>query len=193
MKLVIASNNEKKRNEIEHILGPMGFEIVPAADTVFVEVEEDGASFAENASKKAVAFAAANHCAALGDDSGLCVDALDGAPGVYSSRYAGEHASDADNNSKLLADLRGKANRNAHFICAMHLQFPDGRFLTAEGSVDGEICKTPSGQRGFGYDPLFYCPQLGKAFAAATAGEKASVSHRGRALRQLAERLKSVA
>jgi len=191
LKLVIASNNAKKRKEIAHILGSLGFDIVAAADTVFVDVEEDGATFAENAQKKAVAFAAANHCAALGDDSGLCVDALDGAPGIYSSRFAGEEASDADNNAKLLSALNGMENRNAHFNCAIHLQFADGRFLCAEGRVDGEIRKIASGQSGFGYDPLFFCPELGKLFAEATPEEKATVSHRGRALHTLAEQLQS--
>ncbi len=191
MKLVIASNNAKKRKEIDHILGNLGFDIVAAEYTVFVDVEEDGATFAENAQKKATAFAAANHCAALGDDSGLCVDALDDAPGVHSSRFAGEDASDADNNEKLMAELHSMDNRKAHFTCTIHLQFPDGRSLCAEGRVDGEIRKTPSGQTGFGYDPLFFCPELGKVFAEATADEKASVSHRGRALRALAEQLQS--
>jgi len=191
LKLVIASNNAKKRKEIAHILADSGFDIVAAADTVFVDVEEDGKTFAENAQKKAAAFAAANHCAALGDDSGLCVDALNGAPGIYSSRFAGNHASDADNNAKLLLALNGIENRNAHFSCAIHLQFPDGRFLHAEGRVDGEIRTTPSGQTGFGYDPLFFCPELNKPFAEATPEEKAAVSHRGRALRALAEQLQS--
>ncbi|MDQ6988030.1 MAG: RdgB/HAM1 family non-canonical purine NTP pyrophosphatase [Mariprofundaceae bacterium] len=191
MKLVIASNNAKKRKEIEHILGDLGFDIIPATDTVFVDVEEDGTSFAENAKKKATTFAAANHCAALGDDSGLCVDALNGAPGIYSSRFAEENASDAENNKKLLAELHGVSNRAAHFSCAIHLQFADGRFLRAEGRVDGEIRKNSSGQSGFGYDPLFFCPELGKVFAEATPEEKAAVSHRGRALRALAAQLQT--
>jgi len=191
LKLVIASNNAKKRKEIAHILSGLGFDIVAAADTVFVDVEEDGETFAENAQKKAVAFAAANHCAALGDDSGLCVDALDGAPGVYSSRFAGETASDAENNTKLLRILRDTINRGAHFHCAIHLQFADGRSLRAEGRVDGTIC-IPFGHQGFGYDPIFFCPELGKGFAKATPDEKASVSHRGRALRALAAQLQSV-
>jgi len=192
LKLVIASNNTKKRKEIEKILANSGFDIVSATATVFVDVEEDGATFAENAQKKAAAFAAANHAAALGDDSGLCVDALNGAPGIYSSRFAGENASDAENNEKLLAELYGISNRGAHFSCAMHLQFADGRFLRAEGRVDGKIREIPSGQTGFGYDPLFFCPELGKVFAESMAEEKAAVSHRGRALRALAAQLQSL-
>jgi len=191
LKLVIASNNAKKRKEIEEILANSGFDIVSATATVFVDVEEDGATFAQNAQKKAAAFAAANHAAALGDDSGLCVDALNGAPGIYSSRFAGENASDAENNEKLLAELHGISNRGAHFSCTIHLQFDDGRFLCAEGRVDGEIRKIASGQSGFGYDPLFFCPELGKLFAEATPEEKAAVSHRGRALRALAAQLQS--
>jgi len=189
MRLVIASNNAKKRKEIASILGELGIEIVAPGDTTFVDVEEDADSFAGNAKLKAEAFATANACAALADDSGLCVDALNGAPGVYSSRFAGTNASDADNNKKLLRDLQGIENRTARFACALHLSLPGGRSLTAEGSVEGVIRRSPAGDSGFGYDPLFFCPELGKVFAEATPEEKASVSHRGRALRELAKKL----
>lgn len=190
MHLVIASNNAKKRAEIARILEGLAIDIVPAAQTVFVDVVEDGDSFAANARKKAEAFAAANACPALADDSGLMVDALDGQPGVYSSRYAGPDAGDADNNAKLLDAMQGKVDRTARFVCALHLAWPDGRTpLTAEGRVEGRIVETPSGTAGFGYDPLFFCPELGRTFAEAGADAKAAVSHRGRALRQLADRL----
>ncbi len=189
MKLVIASNNAKKRGEIAAILEGLGFEIVPAEQTVFVEVEENADSFSGNARLKAETFAAANRGAAIADDSGLCVTALGNAPGVYSSRYAGTDASDTDNNARLLHAMRDVDDRAARFVCAIHLCLPDGRSFTAEGHVDGEILKVPSGSRGFGYDPLFYCPELGKAFAEADAAQKASVSHRGRALRHLAAQL----
>ena len=190
MKLVVASNNTKKRKEIASILSALGIELLAAEQTVFVEVEEDADSFAGNARKKAEAFAAANpDCAALADDSGLCVDALHGAPGVYSSRYAGESASDADNNIKLIEALRGIDDRAAHFVCALHLCLPDGKALTAQGRVDGVIGYAEEGDAGFGYDPLFFCPELGKVFAEATPQEKASVSHRGRALSNLAEQI----
>jgi len=189
MQLVIASNNAKKRAEIAAILGTLGIDILPAEKTIFVEVEEDAGSFAGNARKKAEAFAAANRCAALADDSGLCVDALDCAPGVYSARFAGVNTSDADNNTKLLHDMSGINMRAAHFACAIHLCLPGGRSLQAEGRVDGVIRDHVSGSYGFGYDPLFYCPELGKVFADATVAEKASVSHRGRALRALRELL----
>ncbi|MDX8410280.1 MAG: RdgB/HAM1 family non-canonical purine NTP pyrophosphatase [Mariprofundaceae bacterium] len=192
MRLVIASNNAKKRAEITAVLDRLGMGIVPAEQTSFVEVVEDGDSFSENARKKAEAFARANHLPALADDSGLCVDALDGAPGVYSSRFAGEHAADAENNARLLTELAGSLNRDAHFTCAIHLSFADGRqAVTASGEVRGVILEQAKGTGGFGYDPLFYCPELGKSFALAGPEEKARVSHRGRALRALAEKLES--
>ena len=192
MKIVVASNNKKKRAEIQAILGALGIELVSPEQTISVEVVEDADSFAGNAKKKADAFAKANGTPALADDSGLCVDVLNGAPGIYSARFAGENATDADNNIKLLADLNGTEERSAHFVCALHLAFPDSSSpLTAEGSVDGSILRELSGNTGFGYDPLFYFPELGKAFADSTPEEKASVSHRGRALRAMAERLKN--
>jgi len=190
MKLVVASNNTKKRIEIAAILGELGIELVAAADTVFVDVIEDASTFAGNARKKAEAFAAANGLPALADDSGLCVDALNGAPGIYSARFAGPDATDADNNRKLLTDLAGYANRSARFRCAVHLTVPDReQAFSAEGEVQGEILAQAVGAGGFGYDPLFFCPELGKAFAECRPEEKASVSHRGRALRALAEQL----
>lgn len=192
MRLVIASNNAKKRAEIARILAGLGIDIVPPEATRFVDVVEDGLDFAANARKKAEAFATANDCPALADDSGLVVDALAGAPGVYSSRYAGPNADDAANNAKLLAAMQGKAARTARFVCALHLAWPDRReAVTAEGIVEGMIAETAEGTAGFGYDPLFFCPELGKRFAAASPEEKASVSHRGRALRLLAEKLRT--
>lgn len=188
-KLVIASNNKKKRAEIEAILAGLNIEVVPAAQTVFVDVIEDAGTFAGNAKKKADAFKAANGCAALADDSGLCVAALNDAPGIYSARFAGENASDADNNAKLLHDLTGVKDRSAYFICALHLSLPDDSQITAEGRVEGLIIEQETGDTGFGYDPLFFCPELNKTFAQSTPQEKASISHRGRALRQLQQQL----
>ncbi|MCF6208153.1 MAG: RdgB/HAM1 family non-canonical purine NTP pyrophosphatase [Ghiorsea sp.] len=188
-KLVIASNNPKKRAEIEQILNSLNIEVVPAADTVFVDVVEDADSFAGNAKKKADAFMEANRCAALADDSGLCVAALDGAPGVYSARFAGEDATDADNNTKLLHALKGVKDRSAHFICTLHLSMPNQPDITAEGRVEGVIIEQETGDTGFGYDPLFFCPELDKTFAQSTAQEKASISHRGRALRAFQQKL----
>ncbi len=189
MKLVIASHNANKRREIEAILGRLGIELVAADQTRFIDIIEDADSFTDNARKKAEAFAAANGCAALADDSGLCVDALGGAPGVHSARFAGENADDAENNRKLLLKLQGCDDRSARFVCAIHLSLPGEPSITAEGHVEGEILPAPCGSSGFGYDPLFFCPELGKAFAECAPEEKASVSHRGRALRALAERL----
>jgi len=192
MKLIVASNNVKKRKEIAAILGILGIKLVEPEATVFVDIIEDAGSFAGNARKKAEAFAKANHLPALADDSGLCVDALDGAPGIYSSRYASLDGDDDANNAKLLKALESLENRTAHFACALHLAFPDDQPpITTEGQVDGEILHQKTGYGGFGYDPLFFCPELGKAFAEASPEEKAGVSHRGRALHKLAEQLKS--
>ena len=193
MRMVIASNNAKKRKEMVAILSAMGIEVMPAEATAFVYVDEDGETFAENAGKKAEAFAYANRLPALADDSGLCVDALGGEPGVFSSRYAGDDASDCDNNVKLLNEMTAMKDRSAHFVCAIHLAFPgEQKPITADGRVDGVIMDALDGEQGFGYDPLFYSTELEKRFAHATAEEKASVSHRGRALRSLAEQLESI-
>jgi XTP/dITP diphosphohydrolase len=190
-KLVIASGNKKKRAEIEQILADLNIEVVPASETIFVDVVEDADSIAGNAKKKADAFMAANQCAALADDSGLCVDALDGAPGVYSARFASEHATDAENNAKLLHDLKGIKDRSAHFVCALHLCAPDGQHITATGKSEGRIIEEETGDTGFGYDPLFFSAKLNKTFAQSAPAEKASISHRGRALNQLAKKLAS--
>ncbi len=191
MDIVVASNNRKKRSEIEDILGKLGIKLIPADETIFIDVVEDANSFAGNAKKKAEAFAKANNRPALADDSGLRVDALGGAPGVFSARFAGNGATDVDNNRKLLDKLDGESQRSAHFVCALRLAFPGSeRPFMAEGKVDGLILTEATGDGGFGYDPLFYCPELGKAFAESAPDEKASVSHRGRALRVLANQLK---
>lgn len=190
MKIVIASNNAKKRREIEKILSTLNISVVSAEETQCIDVIEDGETFAENAKKKAEAFSIANKLPALADDSGLCVAALADAPGVFSSRYAGENASDAENNAKLLEAMKGIENRTAHFVCSLCLVFPDGQAsVTAEGNVNGYILSEPDGAEGFGYDPLFHSLDLHKSFAVADAKEKASVSHRGRALRSFAEKL----
>ena len=188
-KLVIASNNRKKCKEIETILGALGMHVVPAEQTIFVDVVEDGETFAENAKKKAEAFMRANNTAALADDSGLCVTALNDAPGVYSARFAGDSATDADNNIKLLAKLNDLNDRSAHFICALHVSTPEGIHYRSEGRVEGHILNDLTGDTGFGYDPLFFSPELNKTFAQASSEEKASVSHRGRALRSLKQRI----
>jgi len=190
MKVVIASNNRNKRKEMMRILNTLGIEMVGAEQTSFVDVLEDGDTFAANAQKKAEAFAQANQLPALADDSGLSVVALRGEPGVYSARYAGEHATDQDNVTKLLANMTDQTNREAYFSCALHLAFPDDRqAFTAEASVEGHLLHEAQGQAGFGYDPIFFCDELQKCFALCSAEEKASVSHRGRALRLLMKTL----
>jgi len=187
--LVIASNNLKKREEIEHILSSLNINVLPAEQTRFVEVVEDGKTFAENAQKKAEAFMLANQLPALADDSGLCVVALNGAPGVYSARFAGEEASDTENNEQLLSELGDIKPRKASFHCALHLAIPNKSPVVAEAKVDGFILDHLLGDVGFGYDPLFFSPKLNKTFAQATPEEKASISHRGRALRLLKNEL----
>ena len=156
------------------------------------DIVEDGKTFAQNAAIKAMTVAKALNVTALADDSGLCVDALGGAPGVYSARYSGGDGE--DNIALLLKNLRkaaegGVSDRTAHFSCAVALVFPDGRELTAEGSTYGYITEEKLGSGGFGYDPVFFSTELGKTFAQATEREKNSVSHRGRALRALEEKL----
>lgn len=187
--LVIASNNKKKRAEIEAMLMDLGIVCVSAENTVFVDVEEDGSSFAENAEKKANAFMLANQLPALADDSGLNVLALDGAPGVFSARFAGDLATDAENNALLVKKMTSKTDRLAYFSCALHLALTNGIIYRAEGRVEGFIVEHADGVQGFGYDPLFFSPELGKTFAHASLEEKASVSHRGRALRALKAKL----
>ncbi len=186
MKIVIATHNPGKLREIREILA--GQEILSAEEAGFFDdVEETGKTFLENARLKAQAAMKATGLPALADDSGLCVEALGGAPGVYSARYSGGGA--AENRKKLLKSLNGVENRRAYFACAVCLAFPDGSELTAEGKTCGQILTGERGTGGFGYDSLFLSDDLGVAFAEAGEGEKNAVSHRGRALRALAEKL----
>ena len=157
-----------------------------------IEVEETGDTFEKNALLKARAVAMVCDDFVLADDSGLCVDALDGRPGVYSARYAGEGASDAEKIKKLLGELENKTNRKAKFVTSMAFICPDGSEIVTMGEVFGKITDEPSGDNGFGYDPVFYCDELKKTFAEATSDEKNSVSHRGRALGALYEKLKAM-
>lgn len=186
MKLLIATNNAHKAREIREILGDSFTELLTMREAgVELEVEEDGTTFQENALKKAqetLAFVQDRFDAVLADDSGLCVDALDGAPGVYSARFAGEHGDDEANNALLLEKLQGVENRAAHFTCAVVLAYPDGRELSAEGYFYGEIAHAPAGENGFGYDPLFYYEPFGMTFAELDPETKNSVSHRHNAL-----------
>lgn len=198
--IIVATRNPGKVKEFQHAFAPLGFTVRSMFDYPDLpEVTEDGRTFAENALKKSRTVAEALGLPVLADDSGLCVDALDGRPGVYSARYAGEGASDADNNRKLLEELEGqKAGEDtqqpllstARFVCALSLYDPaDARETTAEGRVEGWITSEQAGCGGFGYDPLFYLPEYEKTMAELTLEEKQAVSHRGQALRLLTERL----
>ncbi len=185
MKYIIATHNMKKLKELSRILVPLGIEAVTDRDLglAITEVEETGTTFEENAFLKAEGACKESGLPAVADDSGLCVDALDGAPGLYSARYAGEGATDEEKIEKLLGALKDvpKEKRTARFVSAICCVFPDGTKLTARGECEGEIAFEPDGEGGFGYDPVFLCN--GKSFAAMTAEEKDAVSHRGNSLR----------
>ena len=183
MKFVLATQNQKKLREMSDILSGFGVEVVtPKSLGIDLEVEETGTTFAENAMLKAKAICAAANLPAIADDSGLCVDPLAGAPGVYSARYGGEGLDDVGRYRLLLENLRGQTTRTAHFACAIACAFPNGDTLTAEGKVEGTIAFAPMGEGGFGYDPIFFYPPLRKTFGQLTAEEKHGISHRGKAL-----------
>ena len=190
MKLVLASKNAHKLVEMKDILSQLGVEVVLESEAgVDVDVEETGATFEENAYLKAHAVMEASGLPAIADDSGLCVDTLNGAPGVYSARYGGEGLDDRGRYTLLLQNMRGQTTRAAHFACAIACAFPNGDELTAEGRCDGAIAFAPMGTEGFGYDPVFLVPERGKTFGQLTAAEKSAISHRGRALRAFSEKL----
>lgn len=184
--LVLATRNSGKSREIRSFLEGFPVEILDLNDFGPIpEVVEDGATFEENAYKKAQFTARILGFPALADDSGLEVEALNGAPGVHSARYAGPDATDDANNGKLLEDLRGHANRKARFCCILSLAVPSGPALTYEAYCEGTILDHPRGTNGFGYDPLFYHEPTGKTFGEMTLEEKSGVSHRGKALSEL--------
>ncbi len=190
MRLVLATRNEGKVKEIREALSGLEVDLLTLSDFPEVpEVHEDGATFSENAKKKALTVAKFTGLPALADDSGLEVDALGGMPGVRSARFAGEGADDDANNRKLLELLKGlpPERRTARFRCVLALAFPDGEVYTVEGTCEGLIAEEPAGEGGFGYDPLFLIPEEGRTFAQMTREEKNSLSHRGRALRKLRE------
>ncbi|MBE6596905.1 MAG: XTP/dITP diphosphatase [Ruminococcaceae bacterium] len=194
MKFVLASRNKHKIKELEFLLGKYikGIEILSLDDVGFFdEIEENGETFEENSLIKAKAAAMSGYIG-IGDDSGLEVDALDGAPGVYSARYAGEHGNDKANNELLLENLKGKEDRSGRFVCALACVFPkDGRALSVRGTAEGEMLTEAHGEGGFGYDPLFYYPPLKKTFGELTPDEKNQVSHRSDAVKKMAELLKT--
>ncbi len=190
-KLVLASNNLGKLREFAALLAPLGFEVLSQSALGVPEVDEPYITFVENALAKARHCARVSGLPALADDSGLCVTALGGAPGVLSARYAGEPKSDARNNDKLLSEMQGKTNRRAHYVCVLVLcRFADDpQPIIAEGEWHGEIPDAPRGSGGFGYDPLFLVPELGCSSAELAPEEKNLRSHRGIALRRLIEQL----
>ena len=194
MKIVLASRNKKKKAELQVLLSQYieGIEILSLDDVgIYDEIDEDGETFEENALIKARAAASSGYIG-VGDDSGLSVDALGGAPGVYSARYAGEHGNDEANNDLLLHNLKGVEDRTARFVCAIACVFPEGdtrEDIVVRGEVEGRIIDERHGDGGFGYDPLFYYPPFGQTLAEIPAEQKNSVSHRGNAIKKFAEKL----
>ena len=192
MKFVLATHNPGKLKEMADILSGLGVEVVSPADVgISVDVEETGTTFAENAMLKAKAICAASGLPAIADDSGLCVDALNGGPGVYSARYGGEGLDDRGRYMLLLQTMRGQTSRAAHFTCSIACVFPNGDTITAEGQAPGTIAFAPMGEGGFGYDPVFFVPDKAKTFAQLTQEEKAEISHRGKALREFTKKLET--
>jgi len=190
VKLIIASNNKHKIKEIKEILGEKFEQILSMSEAgINHETVEDGETFLENAEKKAREIAEISGCAALADDSGICVDALGGAPGVYSARFSGEHGNDEDNNDLLLSKLQGVTERGAHYTCAMVIVFPDGECIRAEEYFFGDVIHERRGTRGFGYDPLFVPKGETRTVAEMTDEEKNAVSHRAKALKAILEML----
>lgn len=193
MTFLIATNNPHKVTEMSRILGPLGIECISAASVgIHVEPKETGKTFEENAHIKALAFAKASKMPVVADDSGLAVDALGGAPGIYSARYAGDNATDSDRINKLLHELSKvpPQKRAAKFICAVCCILSDGREIAVRGECPGHIAMSPQGENGFGYDPVFIEDSTGKSFACLGGPQKDKLSHRGRALIKLAEKLK---
>lgn len=186
--LVVATGNAHKLKEIAEIFPD--YEILSQKQMGFDEdVEENGSTFAENALIKARAACKALRLPVIADDSGICVDALGGKPGIYSARYVGVHGDDKGKRRLLLKNMEGVENRNAHFACAVALVYPDGRETVVEGRTDGAILYQEEGDGGFGYDPIFFSTDLQKSFGVATSAEKNGVSHRFRALQLLRARI----
>jgi len=191
--IVLATRNKGKTREFRELLNHPSIEIRNLDDFGPIpEVIEDGDTFDDNAYKKASFTARILGYPALADDSGLCVDALDGAPGVISARYAGENATDAENVKKMLDAVKAEKNRNAAFKCVISIAVPGGAALTYEGDCKGIIIDKPAGDNGFGYDPVFFYPDLNKTFAQLTIEEKGRVSHRGKALQEVAREMDKI-
>jgi XTP/dITP diphosphohydrolase len=189
--IVLASNNSGKLKEFNELLSPIGFGLRTQGEFNVPEADEPHITFIENALAKARHASKLTGLPALADDSGICANALGGAPGVYSARYAGEPKSDERNNQKLIADLHEHADKSAYYFCALVFvrHADDPQPVIAEGRWDGEVVASPRGQGGFGYDPYFWLPGLGKTAAELSAEEKNRLSHRGQALRELVRKL----
>ena len=195
MKIVLATHNQGKFREFRKIFSDMGVEAVPISEIADIpEPEETGHTFEENALQKARYYAGKIHMPVLSDDSGIIAHALGDRPGIYSARFAGQHGNDEANNRKLIEELRGFTgdDRKGHYACAIALAWPDGRNITVEGRCEGIIRDFYKGNNGFGYDPLFYIPSLGKTMAELTMEEKNKISHRGKALLALVSKLASL-
>ena len=190
--MVLASKNPKKLLELQAILSAQGIEVVLESQVgIDVDVEETGTTFEENAFLKAHAVMEASGLPAVADDSGLCVDALNGAPGVYSARYGGPGLDDVGRYRLLLENMRGQLDRRCRFVSAICCCFPNGDRVEARGECPGTLAYAPKGGDGFGYDPIFVLPERKKTFAELTAEEKNAISHRGRALEAFGEKLKA--
>ena len=190
MKVVLASKNQHKLVEMRDILSAQGVEVVLESDAgVDVEVEETGATFEENSLLKARAVMEAAGLPAIADDSGLSVDALNGAPGVYSARYGGEGLDDAGRYRLLLENMRGQLDRRCRFVSVITLCMPNGDVISARGECPGALAYAPQGENGFGYDPVFFVPEKKRTFAQLTPKEKNAISHRGKALEAFQEKL----
>ena len=194
-RIVFATTNEGKMKELRMILADLGMEILSTKEAgIRAEIVEDGKTFEENARIKAAAIQKLAGGIVLADDSGLEVDYLDGAPGIYSARYMGEETSYDIKNQAIIDKLKDAVGkeRSARFVCAIAAALPDGRILTTRGTIEGEIGYEIAGTGGFGYDPIFYLPERNKTTAQLTAEEKNEISHRGRALRAMKEKLKEI-
>ncbi len=192
MKIFLATGNKNKIKEIEKIFKMDNIEILSINDGIEIpEVVEDGDTFEANSQKKAVEIAKFTNMITIADDSGLCVDALNGAPGVYSARYAGEHGNDLDNNMKVVKELQGTENRKARFVCVISIAKPDGEVHSFRGEVEGEFIDNPVGTEGFGYDPHFFMREYGKTLAEIPE-IKNKISHRAKALEKLKENIDKI-
>lgn len=192
--IIFATGNQGKIKEIKKILGDLGMEILSMKEAgIVTDIEENGSTFMENAVIKAKAVSQYTEAIVMADDSGLVIDALNGEPGIYSARYMGEDTSYRIKNQNLIDRLEGVPDekRTARFVCAIAAVLPDGTVLQAEGTIEGIIGYEERGENGFGYDPIFYVPELGKSTAELSDDEKNAISHRGNALRKMKELLKS--